>query len=667
MFWLEAVRPTEEFVALLDTDMLLRAPLDARALGARRGVVVSAEYSYLVGTTTALAERFLDAAQRPLAAQCGGFHIFHRDDMAVIAPLWIEYTRRARAFAHADQEQYLRESFRDWAAASATLDAGERAVRRKQAMWQAEMYGYAFGAAVAGVSHVVRRDTMLYPGYVPHAGILPEILHYGSDFAVEPGPAGGGERLYFNKMTLVDLDLYACADGARGGGRDGDTRAAASGSSSGRRRRATPPARRARRATCCASGRSRRSTPPSAASTARTAAPPPPRSSARRRTPSSARCSTAAPTRAPSAPSLRGRASASPTRRGCSASARARATRAARARPPPRRRGPRPRHAYGPLARLPDPRAADGWHAHHGRRATAKRRLRELAAEHGCAQRCSFFGVRLRCGAALPQLSDAGECADAAAAAAPAAALPHRLSGVVGLAEFGARSAASASLGAAPPRRPRLRRARRHAAARRDRARRARRLLVRAEGAARAGGGRAGGARVRRRRGRPAGRHHDERLRRRRRRRRHDPRAQPAARVGRAARPRALREANVEATAAAAEAAPPARRAASAARAATSSSRSRPRGGDGGRRRRRRRRRDAATVQLVERCAVGVPPRGVSALPDGDAYPHAGALPMRPCARFDRVFLRAVGARRRRLGRARMLRATSGTLTLFRT
>ena len=194
-----------------------------RARGARRGVVVAAEYSYLVGTTTALAERFLDAAQRPLAAQCGGFHIFHRDDLAVIAPLWIEYTRRARAFAHADQEQYLRESFRDWAAASATLDAGERAVRRKQAMWQAEMYGYAFGAAVAGVSHVVRRDTMLYPGYVPHAGILPEILHYGSDFAVEPGPAGGGERLYFNKMTLVDLDLYACADGARGGGRDGDT------------------------------------------------------------------------------------------------------------------------------------------------------------------------------------------------------------------------------------------------------------------------------------------------------------------------------------------------------------------------------------------------------------------------------------------------------------
>ena len=121
MFWLEAVRPTEEFVALLDTDMLLRAPLDARALGARRGVVVSAEYSYLVGTTTALAERFLDAAQRPLAAQCGGFHIFHRDDLAVIAPLWIEYTRRARAFAHADQEQYLRESFRDWAAASRTL------------------------------------------------------------------------------------------------------------------------------------------------------------------------------------------------------------------------------------------------------------------------------------------------------------------------------------------------------------------------------------------------------------------------------------------------------------------------------------------------------------------------------------------------------------------
>jgi hypothetical protein len=74
------------------------------ALGARRGVVVSAEYAYLVGTKGKFARRFLEAEEVPLAAQCGGFHIFHRDDLRVIAPLWVEFTKRVRAFAKEDME-----------------------------------------------------------------------------------------------------------------------------------------------------------------------------------------------------------------------------------------------------------------------------------------------------------------------------------------------------------------------------------------------------------------------------------------------------------------------------------------------------------------------------------------------------------------------------------
>ena len=104
MFWLEQVDVQEEFIALLDTDMQLRGPLDPVALGARRGVVVSAEYSYLVGTQGKFARRFLEAEEVPLAARCGGFHIFHREDLRVIAPLWIEFTKRVRAFAKEDME-----------------------------------------------------------------------------------------------------------------------------------------------------------------------------------------------------------------------------------------------------------------------------------------------------------------------------------------------------------------------------------------------------------------------------------------------------------------------------------------------------------------------------------------------------------------------------------
>ncbi len=224
MFWLAQNNVTEEYVALLDTDMLLRTPLDPIALGARRGVVVSAEYTYLIGTRGRFAARFLEPSERALAAPCGGFHIFHREDLRTIAPLWIRFTAEVRAFAHAEPETYLAESFLNWADASGLPD-NDIATKRRQAMWQAEMYGYAFAAARAGVSHVIRRDTMLYPGYDPQGGLLPVILHYGSDYTLRSDDEPPRD-VYFNKMSHVNLDIHACADskashagpGARGFG-----------------------------------------------------------------------------------------------------------------------------------------------------------------------------------------------------------------------------------------------------------------------------------------------------------------------------------------------------------------------------------------------------------------------------------------------------------------
>ena len=78
------------------------------------------------------------------------------------------------------------------------------------------MYGYAFGAARANVSHIVRGDTMLYPGYEPRAGLMPTILHYGSDYTIANEEGGSlispkhGRSTYFNKMGHKELDLYAC-------------------------------------------------------------------------------------------------------------------------------------------------------------------------------------------------------------------------------------------------------------------------------------------------------------------------------------------------------------------------------------------------------------------------------------------------------------------------
>ena len=44
--------------------------------------------------------------------------------------------------------------------------------------WIAEMYGYSFGAARAGVWHRVDHSAMLYPGHTPLGG-------------PSPGPCGG--------------------------------------------------------------------------------------------------------------------------------------------------------------------------------------------------------------------------------------------------------------------------------------------------------------------------------------------------------------------------------------------------------------------------------------------------------------------------------------------
>lgn len=57
-----------------------------------------------------------------------------------------------------------------------------------------------FAAAEVGVTHRVRRDVMLYPGYELYMGRPPAIMHYGADYTVYGA--------YFNKMNHVHLMLH---------------------------------------------------------------------------------------------------------------------------------------------------------------------------------------------------------------------------------------------------------------------------------------------------------------------------------------------------------------------------------------------------------------------------------------------------------------------------
>ena len=196
--WLQQVEVKETWVLMMDTDMFLRAPIDPVALGVRRGHVVSAEYTYLHGTTSGFASRFLDESLHARMAQVGGFHIFHREDLRAISPKWLRYTRRVRDFANKNPDAFFNESFREDGGASAM----DRSTHHKQARWHTEMYGYVFAAAEVGVTHRIRRDVMLYPSYEPYLGRLPYIMHYGSDYTLG--------HSYFNKMAHQELRLERC-------------------------------------------------------------------------------------------------------------------------------------------------------------------------------------------------------------------------------------------------------------------------------------------------------------------------------------------------------------------------------------------------------------------------------------------------------------------------
>lgn len=75
MAWLEGRPPLpkgeDEYVLMTDADMVFTGPIDPQAYGAARGVVISAEYSYLIGTETGFAKRFIDPALVPRLAQVG--------------------------------------------------------------------------------------------------------------------------------------------------------------------------------------------------------------------------------------------------------------------------------------------------------------------------------------------------------------------------------------------------------------------------------------------------------------------------------------------------------------------------------------------------------------------------------------------------------------------
>ena len=98
----------------------------------------------MIGSRNDMAKNFLTPEAVPLAKPVGWYHIFHRDDIRKIAPLWLEFCGKVRTMPHLY-----------WSINGSIphdIPTGDAYVQKGKAPWISEMYGYSFGAATAGVS-----------------------------------------------------------------------------------------------------------------------------------------------------------------------------------------------------------------------------------------------------------------------------------------------------------------------------------------------------------------------------------------------------------------------------------------------------------------------------------------------------------------------------------
>lgn len=193
--WLARNDVAEEYVLIIDADMIMRKPFLPEAAGAKPGTAVSALFGYMKGVTNNLALKHIpevtphnDTLAGPSGRrgdQVGGFTLMNTQDLRRMAPLWLKYTEDVRVDPDA------------W-----ELSGDAYSTHKGDKPWISEMYGYSFGAAKAGVWHVTDNNAMLYPGY----DVLeePMVLHYGLLWNVE------GTDYSFDKHWHYGFDPLAC-------------------------------------------------------------------------------------------------------------------------------------------------------------------------------------------------------------------------------------------------------------------------------------------------------------------------------------------------------------------------------------------------------------------------------------------------------------------------
>ncbi|KAK9819905.1 hypothetical protein WJX72_003823 [[Myrmecia] bisecta] len=174
--WIENTDPPEDFILVIDADMIMRTPFFPDQLGAGPGWAISAFFSYMKGVNNELAEKHIpwvarrnDTIAGPYGRKgdmVGGFCLMDKNDLRRVAPLWLKYSMDVRNDPDA------------W-----NLTGDHYSIHPGDKPWISEMYGYSYGTAHAGVWHKVDYSAMIYPGdYTPSSP--PKVIHYGLLYSV---------------------------------------------------------------------------------------------------------------------------------------------------------------------------------------------------------------------------------------------------------------------------------------------------------------------------------------------------------------------------------------------------------------------------------------------------------------------------------------------------
>ncbi|KFM28780.1 hypothetical protein F751_6301 [Auxenochlorella protothecoides] len=193
--WLARTEIKEEYVLIIDADMIMLTPFLPDEVGASRGWAVSAYFSYMKGVNNELALKHVpevtprnDTLAGPRGRRgdmVGGFTLMHSEDLRRVAPLWLKYSEDVRFDPDA------------W-----TLSGDHYSVNKGDRPWISEMYGYSYAASKSDVWHHVDHSAMLYPGY--NVKVLPKVLHYGLKIEVPNTP------WVFDKHYHYDFDAMMC-------------------------------------------------------------------------------------------------------------------------------------------------------------------------------------------------------------------------------------------------------------------------------------------------------------------------------------------------------------------------------------------------------------------------------------------------------------------------